>query len=112
MFEYVRDLFDWQGFMPHGHCYLWEPAVLWTHVISDAFIFIAYLAIPVALITLIHRRRDIAFNWMFVLFGIFIVACSINHLMNIVTVWLPAYRLDGMLKAVTGLASIGTALTL
>jgi hypothetical protein len=31
------------GFMPHGHCYLWIPSLLWLHVASDALIGIAYL---------------------------------------------------------------------
>jgi PAS domain S-box-containing protein len=112
MINYILDLLNWEGFMPHGHCYLWQPAVLWTHVISDALIFSAYLSIPITLGVLIRRRKDIAFSWVFVLFGVFIVACGINHAMNIVTVWIPAYRLDGMLKLVTAMASVGTALTL
>jgi hypothetical protein len=34
----MRILFDWlqpANFMPHGHCYLWRPDVLWLHVGSD-----------------------------------------------------------------------------
>lgn len=26
------------NFMPHGHCYLWPPDVLWLHVGSDTLI--------------------------------------------------------------------------
>ena len=112
MFDYLKNLFEWRSFMPKGHCYLWEPEILWTHVISDSLIFSAYVAIPIALITLIRRRRDIAFNWVFVLFGVFILACGTGHLMSLVTVWLPAYRVDGLIKAVTALASVGTAIVL
>jgi signal transduction histidine kinase len=112
MWEYITYLFDWQSFMPHGHCYFWQPSILWTHVFSDAVIGAAYLSIPVALLTLIHRRKDLAFNWMFLLFGLFILACGATHIMNIVTVWIPAYRLDGALKVITAVASIGTALAL
>ena len=25
-------------FMPHGHCYLWIPTILWMHVLSDLLI--------------------------------------------------------------------------
>jgi two-component sensor histidine kinase len=30
------------GFMPHGHCFLWEPGILWTTVSADFLIFCAY----------------------------------------------------------------------
>ena len=48
----MRVLFDWlrpANFMPHGHCYLWRPDVLWLHVGSDTLIALSYYAIPVAL---------------------------------------------------------------
>ena len=31
-------LFDSDSYMPHGHCYLWQPGVLWLHVIADGLI--------------------------------------------------------------------------
>jgi len=49
---------------------------------------------------------------MFVLFGIFILACGTTHAMSIVTLWHPVYRLDGVIKAITALASVPTAFLL
>lgn len=54
-------------------------------------------------------RRDIAFDWMFVLFGVFIPACGATHAMSIVTQWTPVYHLEGVVKAITALASVPTA---
>jgi hypothetical protein len=34
-------LFD-TTFMPHGHCYFWQPEIVWSHAISDAIIAISY----------------------------------------------------------------------
>jgi hypothetical protein len=34
--------FAGNNFMPHGHCYLWTPSLLWTYVISDLTIGAAY----------------------------------------------------------------------
>ncbi len=31
-------------FMPHGYCYLWDPLILWLHLVSDALIAGSYLA--------------------------------------------------------------------
>ncbi|MDR3703391.1 MAG: ATP-binding protein [Candidatus Sulfopaludibacter sp.] len=107
MFAFFRQLFSTE-FMPHGMCYLWDPAVLWVNVISDALIAASYYAIPFLLFYFVRRRRDIAFKWIFVAFGMFILACGTTHLMGTVTVWHPIYRLDGVIKAVTAVASVAT----
>jgi PAS domain S-box-containing protein len=46
------------------------------------------------------------------LFAAFIVACGTTHAMSVVTLWVPAYYLDGILKAATAALSICTAATL
>ena len=45
-------------FLPHGTCYLWNPKLVWLHVISDAIITLSYYCIPVALVYLVRRRQD------------------------------------------------------
>ena len=52
------------------------------------------------------------FPWIFALFGIFILSCGSTHVLAVVTLWKPIYRFDGLLKAVTALASLGTAILL
>lgn len=112
MVDSISTLFSTDGFIPHGHCYLWQPGVLWLHLISDTLITLAYFSIPFTLVYFVRRRRDLAFTWMFVCFAIFIVACGSTHLMEIWTVWHPAYWLSGSVKAVTALASVPTAILL
>ena len=108
MIEFFRRLFV-SDFMPHGTCYLWNPGVLWLNVIGDGLITISYYAIPLLLMAFFRRRRDISFRWVFVAFATFILACGTTHLMGIWTVWHGTYRLDGVIKAVTALASLTTA---
>jgi PAS domain S-box-containing protein len=98
--------------LPHGWCLLWETSLIWLHVVSDAFITMAYYAIAVALIYFVRKRGDIAFNWMFWLFGLFIFAGGTTHLMSIWTLWQPVYGLEGGLKALTAVASVVTAVLL
>ena len=98
------------AFMPHGHCYLWQPGVLWLHVLSDTLIAAAYFSLPVALIYFVSKRRDLAFKPLFVMFGVFILACGMTHVMGVWTIWVPAYWLDGGIKAVTALVSVATAI--
>lgn len=111
MSEFLGRLFS-SDFMPHGHCYLWKPEILWLHVFSDGVITASYYFIPVALVYFVRKRRDLPFHWMFLLFGIFIFACGTTHLMEIWTVWNGTYRLAGVIKAITAVASVGTALAL
>jgi signal transduction histidine kinase len=99
-------------FMPHGMCYFWRPGVLWLHVISDGAIAAAYFTIPVLLIEIVRRRKNITFHWMFWMFAAFILLCGSTHLLNIVTIWQPIYRFDGVIKLLTGAASLLTAITL
>ena len=100
------------GLMPHGFCYQWKPALIWLHSASDALIALAYFSIPIALIRLVRKRRDIPFSWMFVCFGVFIAACGATHLMEVWTLWIPSYWFSGGVKVITALASIPTAVSL
>ena len=106
--EFFIKLFS-SDFMPHGTCYSWDPAVLWLNVVSDSLIAVCYFTIPVLLFSLVQKRKDLEFKWIFVAFGAFIVACGSTHIMGVWTVWHGTYRLDGMLKALTAVASLVTA---
>jgi PAS domain S-box-containing protein len=110
--DFLRQLFGSGDFMPHGYCYLWNPGLVWLHVISDALIALAYFTISVTLLWFVRKRRDLPFSWIFVLFGIFIVACGATHLMEIWNLWHASYWLAGIVKAVTAVASVGTSILL
>ncbi|WP_373088302.1 ATP-binding protein [Zhongshania sp.] len=95
---------------PHGHCYLWNENLVRLHVISDVLISLSYFTIPVALVYLVRKRDDLKFNYIFVMFAIFIFACGATHLVNIFNVWYGAYWLSGGVKLITAIASVGTAI--
>jgi PAS domain S-box-containing protein len=98
--------------MPHGYCYIWNPGLVWLHVISDSLIALSYFTIPFTLLRFVRKRRDLPFSWMFVLFGAFIVACGATHVMEVWNLWHAQYWLAGGLKAVTAIASVATAILL
>ncbi|HJU99038.1 MAG TPA: ATP-binding protein [Burkholderiaceae bacterium] len=112
MLGFLAHTFSEDGFMPHGHCYLWTPDLLWTYVVSDAMIGLAYFTIPVAMLYFVRKRSDLQFSWMFVCFSVFIFACGTTHFLAIWTIWHPDYWLDALLKAVTAAASVVTAVLL
>ena len=97
-----------QDFMPHGHCYLWRPEVLWPHVIGDGLTALAYFTIPFLLFYFIKKRNDIRFTKIFIAFALFIFFCGATHALAIVSVWNPIYRLEGVVKLATAAISIGT----
>jgi PAS domain S-box-containing protein len=99
-------------FMPHGFCYLWDPRIVWLHVISDGLIALSYYCIPVILIFFIRKNRDLPFNNIFWMFGTFILACGTTHLMEIWNVWHGSYLLAGVIKAITAAVSVATAAVL
>ncbi|HTV57777.1 MAG TPA: PAS domain S-box protein [Verrucomicrobiae bacterium] len=105
-------LFSPSRFMPHGFCYLWDPGLIWLHVVSDTLITVSYFSIPVTLIWFVRKRRDLPFSWMFALFGVFIVACGATHAMEVWNLWHGDYWLSGIIKAVTAAASVLTAVLL
>src|SRR5437667_3139605 len=111
--QFWRKLFSTQGFLPHGHCYLWRPEVVWLHVGSDMLIGLSYVAISATLAYLVHKgRREIPFHWMILGFGLFIVACGGTHFMEVWTLWQPRYWLSGDIKLITAAASLATAFSL
>jgi signal transduction histidine kinase len=101
------------NFLPHGFCYLWDPHLLWTHVVADFLIGAAYVTISISLAWLVHRvRSDIPFSWAFVAFGLFIITCAATHFMEIWTLWEPVYWTSGAVKVVTAVASVATAVAM
>ncbi|MFB2982887.1 ATP-binding protein [Microseira sp. BLCC-F43] len=108
-----QNLLAANGFIPHGHCYLWKPGLVWLHVVSDMLIGLSYVAISATLAYLVYKaRRDIPFDWVFLAFGTFIVACGATHFMEVWTLWTPTYWLSGEIKLITAVASLTTALIL
>jgi two-component sensor histidine kinase len=109
MIELLNDVFAGGPFIPHGHCYLWLPALVWLHVGTDALIALAYYIMPIFLISFVRKRSDLPFHWMFLMFGAFIIACGTTHVMSVWNLWYPTYWLSGGIKAGTAAVSLATA---
>src|ERR1051325_5079923 len=96
-------------FIPHGHCYFWRPELVWLHAVSDALIALAYYSIPAVLFFYVRRRVTRA-RVLLLMFAAFILACGTTHLMSIWNLWHSAYRLEGVIKAITAALSVATAI--
>jgi two-component sensor histidine kinase len=107
---------DWllnpTGLTPHGFCLSWSPGLVAMHAVSDVIIGLAYFSIPLAIAAFVRRRPDIKYGWVAYLFVAFILACGATHFLAILTLWVPAYGVEGIIKAVTAVLSIATAVIL
>jgi PAS domain S-box-containing protein len=100
------------SFMPHGMCYLWKPWLVGLHLLSSAVIALAYFSIPITLLYILSKRKDIPFNGIFLLFAAFILCCGIGHAFDIWTLWHPNYWVSGWIRLTTALVSLTTAIAL
>jgi PAS domain S-box-containing protein len=110
--EPLKTLFSPHPYLPHGHCYLWQTPLVGLHLISDLTIALAYFSIPAMLFYFVNQRRDVPFLNIFILFGAFIALCGFGHLLEIWTLWYPAYWLTGIEQAATALVSCYATLQL
>ena len=111
MLDSIRELLG-GTYAPHGYCLLWQPWLVWTMAISDILIAIAYFSIPIALVTFVRKRRDIAFGGIFWLFALFITACGLTHVAALWNLWNGDYQFEAIIKAITAAASVLTAILL
>ncbi|MDI1275918.1 PAS domain S-box protein [Methylobacter sp.] len=103
------DLFGLKDLIPHGYCLSWSPVLLWLNVVSDLLITLSYYSIPLMLVYFIRQRKDLPYPGLAGMFACFIVACGTTHLLSAITIWIPLYWLDGLLKGFTAIISVATA---
>lgn len=94
--------------MPHAVCWRQDQPLIWTMVVTNAITFLSYFSICVTLFYLARKtHRAIRGEWVYFLsgFALFIVACGLTHLMEVVTTWVPVFWLDATANIVTAVLS-------
>src|SRR5258705_2328691 len=57
-------------FLPHLYCYLKNPTLVWSHVVADSLIGVAYFSISITLAYLVYKgRRDLPFQGLLIALG-------------------------------------------
>ncbi|WP_437227480.1 ATP-binding protein [Planctomicrobium sp. SH661] len=115
MWNWLTSIFETADFPPRWACgpgWKNEPLWGWLHIVSDLATFAAYVAIPIVFIYFLRKRRDLPLPRLWWLFATFIFACGTVHLLEAVIFWWPVYRLSGIIKFLTAIASWATVLAL
>lgn len=112
MWDWLEQLLATDAFPARWNCGDWPPWLGWLHVVADFVTGVAYLAIPVVIASFLLRRRDLPFPRLFALFALFILCCGSVHLVEAAIFWWPVYPFQGLLKGVTALVSLVTAVAL
>jgi PAS domain S-box-containing protein len=110
--DFFSKLFDTADWPPRWYCGNWTDFHGWLYIISDLLIWSAYFAIPITILRFISRRHDAKFVRAYFLFAAFILACGTTHFLDAATFWFPAYRLNALVRFVTGVVSWATVLYL
>jgi PAS domain S-box-containing protein len=103
--EFFQKLFDTQDWPPRWNCGNWTGFHGWFYIISDLLIWSAYFAIPLTILKYLSRKVDTRFVRAYFLFAAFILACGSTHLLDAITFWFPAYRLNALVRFITGVVS-------
>ena len=104
----MQDAVDIQGVLPSRMA----PSLMMVMAIANGLIVVAYGSIPVFLLVFIRKRKDLPFSSLFLLFGAFILACSVTHFVHILGLWWVADWWQAVMDSICALISLSTAIVL
>lgn len=110
--DFFTHLFSTADWPPRWHCGSWSDFHGWLYILSDLSIWASYFAIPFLLFRIVKKRADIPFPRIFWLFIAFILLCGTTHLIDALIFWWPAYRVNALVKLITGIISVVAVLAL
>jgi PAS domain S-box-containing protein len=100
------------GALPRGAWLAWEPRLVWTSAVSDGISALAFLSLAAAAVVFLLRRRDLAPVGRYV--GGLLVASLLvgfaRYLLQIATLWAPAYNAEVTIRALAAALWLATAI--
>ena len=107
--EFFKGLFATDKWPPRWHCGDWSSFHGWLYILSDLTIWIAYFLIPLIILNYLGKKKSgIKFQKVYLLFAAFILLCGMTHFLDATMFWIPMYRLNALVRFVTGVVSMLT----
>lgn len=107
--EFFRGLFDYDRWPPRWHCGYWSDFHGWLYIVSELLIWFSYFLIPFIIITYsIRKKASIRYRSVYLLFAAFILLCGSTHFLDAMMFWIPMYRLNAIVRLLTGIVSVLT----
>jgi diguanylate cyclase (GGDEF)-like protein/PAS domain S-box-containing protein len=108
----LQGFLDWFAIIdpaPIGETFNWAPGILFLYALSHLLIILSCYSIPAAFAYFVWFRKDLQHRWIFLVFGIFILAYGMTHLLSLILLWKPMIWLDIAVKLFTAAISVATA---
>ncbi|WP_018612558.1 sensor histidine kinase [Segetibacter koreensis] len=107
--DFFSGLFDTSLWPARWHCGYWSDFHGWLYIISDMMVWAAYFLMPIIIIRYASEKRTgLKFHKAYLLFAAFIVLCGSTHFLDALMFWVPVYRLNAVVRFVTGVVSLAT----
>lgn len=109
LIEFFLGLFDTNQWPARWHCGHWTNFHGWLYIVSEAMVWLAYFLIPLIILNYLHRKKsEIKFKKVYLLFAAFILLCGSTHFLDAMMFWVPMYRLNALVRFITGIVSLFT----
>lgn len=109
LIEFFSDLFNTSLWPPRWRCGYWSDFHGWLYIASDLTIWFSYFAIPVIILSYTYQKKyQLKYTKTYFLFASFILLCGSTHLLDAAMFWSPMYRLNGLIRFITGATSLVT----
>ncbi|HXX66822.1 MAG TPA: ATP-binding protein [Polyangiaceae bacterium] len=107
--QFLTRPFGSDAFVTLGHCRPWKPGLVWVQLVSDLLIALACASVPVVLVQLMRKRRDVPFKGILLSFAIFLVACAATHALEVWSFWKPTHWVSAAIEVMAAALSVTTA---
>ncbi len=112
MWEQIVEFFQGLGstskWPARWHCGYWSDFHGWMYIISDLMIWLAYFLIPLVIVRYALKRKNVQFYKAYILFAAFILLCGTTHFLDALMFWVPVYRINAVVRLITGIVSLFT----
>src|SRR5687767_3232988 len=107
--EFFRNLFSYDLWPPRWKCGYWSDFHGYIYIASGLLVWVAYFLIPLIIVNYFYKKKaTIRFRKVYILFASFILLCGSTHFIDALMFWIPMYRLNAIVRLITGVVSLLT----